>query len=384
MCSNRSSSAHGCLNGGQCSLNDGCVCVSACYVGNHCEINYNAVRLPLTGAIIQDLSCTRNIYILVFVLLAVCGLLNNVMALVTFTRYRIRITANGIYLIFFSLMNISLMLVVLSYILTIIRYDNATYRLWACYVIPFVGVIMVDGSILFTVAVAVERVFLECWDFSFHGSRKRVLFLSLIITSYACGSNVNEIFTRNISTDLMGDFLCTYNFETYPIWYRVDVFFSYAHVIIPCGVHLICSVCVLTTIARRKILIESTDRGFCSVWLFQLYCHRDFLIPPICIIVCLLPHGILGHLSKTCIPYSDKVKLRLHISFVLLLYVPQMLSFALYVYPNDIYFKEFQQTILCRTVCCYHFRKQRTLRREQDAQVSAITGHRLEHEHSIK
>ena len=365
MCSNRSGSEDRCLNGGQCTLNEICACASACYVGNYCEINYNAARLPLTSAIIEDLSGTRNIYILVFVLLVVCGLLNNAMALATFTRDRVRTTVTGIYLIFFALMNITLMFVLLSYTMTIIRYDNATYRLWACHAVPVVGVIMVDGSILFTVAVAVERVFLECWNFSFHGSRRRGLFLSLVIISYACGANVDEIFTRSISTDLMGNFICTYDFGTYPVWHRIDVFFSYTHVVVPCAMHLLCSVCVLTTIARRKIFIGSADSGFCSVWLLQLYCHRDFLIPPICIILCLLPHGILGHLLETCIPYSDKVKLRLHISLILLLYVPQMLSFVLYVYPNDIYFKEFQQTKFYRAVTCYRWRKQRTFRREQ-------------------
>ena len=365
MCSNGSASGSQCLNGGQCSLTDGCVCASACFVGNYCEINYNAVRLPLTGAIIQDHLWTQNIYVLVFVLLGVSGLLNNAMALATFTREKIRLTVNGTYLIFFSLTNIILMFAVLSYTLTIIRYDNATYRLWACHAIPFVGVIMVDASMLFTVALAVERVFLECWDFSVHGSRKRGLIGCLLIVSYACGSNVDEIFIRRIATDLMGNLICIYDFEAYPTWHDIDTVFSYAHVAVPCAMHLLCSVCVLTTIACRKIFIGSTNRAFYHVWLIQLYRHRDFLIPPISIILCILPHGILGHLLITCIPYSDKVKLRLHISVVLLLYVPQMLSFVLYVYPNKLYFDEFQQTVLYRAMCYYRYRKQKATRRKR-------------------
>jgi hypothetical protein len=42
-----------------------------------------------------------------------------------------------------------------------------------------------------------------------------------------------------------------------------------------------------------------------------------------------------------------------------------MLSFVLYVYPNEIYLKEFQQTIVCRAICCCLYHKQRTLRQQE-------------------
>jgi len=335
-------------------------------VGNFCEIDYNAAHLPLTGAIIQDEPSTRDVYILVFVLFAFCGLVNNILALTTFVRERIRITIWGIYLILFSILSIVLMLTILSYIMTIVRYDNDTYRLLACHAIPFVSLITIDGGILCTVAIAVERVFIECWNFSINGSRLRALFISFIIVLYACGSNLDDIFIRRISSDLMGNQICTYDFDAHPNWRYVDIIFSYSHVVIPCVVHLICSVCVLTTIARRKIFIRSSKDKLYRVWLQQLFLHKDFFIPPICLILCILPHGILGHLLHTCIPYSDKIRLRLHISFVLLLSLPQALAFILYVCPNEIYRKEFQRTIIYRTICCYWYHKQRKMKQEND------------------
>jgi hypothetical protein len=334
-------------------------------VGNFCEINYNAAHLPLTGAIIQDLPSTRDIYIVVFSLFGFCGLVNSILALTTFLRERIRITICGIYLIMFSILSIALMITILTYIITIVRYNNYTYKLVACHGIPFVSVVMTDGSILFTVAVAIERVLIECLNFNINGSRIRGLIVSAIIIIFVCGSNIDEIFMRRIDRDLLGRNICIYDFDGHPTWRSIDIVFSYTHVIVPCALHLICTICALTTIARRKIFIHSTEHKFCRVWLQQLYLHRDFLIPPICLIFCILPHGILGHLLETCIPYSDKSKLRLHISFVLLLFVPQMLSFILYVYPNEIYWQEFQQTFLYRKLCCYCYHKQRKLRQEK-------------------
>ncbi|CAF3823716.1 unnamed protein product [Adineta steineri] len=362
MCSNSSNSSE-CLNDGQCNSDDICICTSACFVGNFCEIDYNAARLPLTSAIVQDNPSTEGIYILIFALLAFIGFINNIFALTTLFRERIRITIWGVYLIVFSILSIILMIIILSYIMTVVRYDNSTYRLLACHAIPFLSLITIDGGILCTVAIAVERVFIECWNFNVNGSRLRALLISGMIILYTCGSNLDDIFIRRISNDPLGNLICTYDFDRYPTWRYLDIVFSYAHVVIPCLVHLICSVCVLTTIARRKIFIRSTNDKLYKVWLQQLFIHRDFFIPPICIILCTLPHGILGHLLETCIPYSDKFKLRLHISFVLLLYIPQTLSFILYIYPNEIYWKEFQKTIIYRTICCYIYHKQEKRKR---------------------
>lgn len=370
MCLSSNASTDLCLNGGYCSSSTGsCVCSTACFVGNYCEINYNAARLPLVGAIVQDSQQSRETYIITFVLFTALGLTNNIVGLLVFLRERIRYTNCGVYLITFSIVNMFLMTSLLTYLITIVRYSNPTYQSLACHFIPFITIITLDGSILLTVAVAVERVLMECFNFPLYGSRMRAFIVSIIIIVYACGSNIDEIFLRRISNDLLGNPVCAYDFEQYPTWRRSDIVFSYAHVIIPCVMHLVCTICVLTTIARRKILINSTSRGLVFVWLHQLYLHRDFLIPPLCLIVCILPHGILGHLLKTCIPYSDTVKLRLHISFILMLYVPQVISFVLYIYPNLIYLKEFQQMAIYRTLCYYCYRKRRLLRRQECHQL---------------
>lgn len=369
MCSNNSNTFQ-CLNGGHCSEADTCICASACFVGNFCEIDYNAAHLPLTGAVIEDVPSSRDIYIAIFFLFGFIGLVNNILALMTFLRERIRITAYGVYLIVLSILSIILMLTILTYIITIVQYNNDTYKVAACHVIPFISLIMTDGGFLCTAAIAIERVFIECFDFSIHGSRIRGICVSSMIILYVAGSNIDEIFIRRISTDRTGRDVCIYDFDGYPTWRRFDIVFSYTHVIIPCVVHFVCSMCALTTIARRKIFIGSTEENFCRVWLQQLYLHRDFFIPPICLILCILPHGILGHLLKPCIPYSDKSKLRLHISFVLLLFAPQMLNFILYVYPNEIYFNEFQQTFLYRKLCCcYCYHRKRKSRQQKIMQT---------------
>lgn len=358
------------MNGAHCGPDETCLCTSACFVGNYCEIDINAAHLPLTGAVMKDLPTTRDVYIVIFLIFGLLGLVNNILALMTFIRERIRITSIGVYLLFFSIFSILLMITILTYIIKIARYDNEIYHLVACHVIPFLSVVMSDGGFLLTAAIAFERVLIECLNFHVNGSRMRGLIISFIILCYVIGSNIDEIFSRRMVNDATGTKICKYHFDDYPIWRRFDVVFSYTHAIIPFTFHVLCSICVFTSIARRKIFVHSTRHRFCRVWLEQLYEHRDFFIPPVCIIICMVPHNILGHLLHFCLPYSDKVKLRLHIFMVLLVFTPQLFSFFLYVYPNDIYWKEFQQTYFYRKLCFYCYEKERKLRAEKISRKS--------------
>lgn len=148
MCWNNSDEFQ-CMNGAHCGPGDTCLCMSACFVGNYCEININAAHLPLTGAVLKDLPTARGVYITIFLLFGLVGLVNNIFAFTTFIRERIRITSYGVYLILFSISSILLMITILTYIIRVARYENETYHFVACNVIPFISVVtMVDFYLL--------------------------------------------------------------------------------------------------------------------------------------------------------------------------------------------------------------------------------------------
>jgi ABC-type transport system involved in multi-copper enzyme maturation permease subunit len=117
LCLNNSS----CMSSGRC-ISGICVCTNS-------EVRYNALTLPIVGAIRHDIPSLRYIYLFIFIFLASIGLISNSFSLITFIRDRIRFTICGIYLIIFSICGIILMMLFLTNIIVTLRYDDYLFRL---------------------------------------------------------------------------------------------------------------------------------------------------------------------------------------------------------------------------------------------------------------
>jgi len=208
-----------------------------------------------------------------------------------------------------------------------------------------------------------------------YGTRLHAILLSIGFLVYSGISNLPAIFARTYDLDPSGKSICTYDYTLYPTWEYADIVFSYINIIVPCSAHLICSACILTAIARRKILIHRNNhpkqRIYC-VWLRQLYIHRDFLIPPMFLIICLLPNAIHGHLLDRCVSYSSVIHLRVIIAFTFLLYIPLVFVYIVYIYPNDSYRKEFRQTWFYKTLCCLYRRDRPRLQQRHQLTVTKV------------
>jgi hypothetical protein len=309
---------------------------------------------------LEDTFTARIVYIIISTCLVVIGLINNIAGLMTFTRESIRITACGVYLIVFSSTSIIYMICLQISVLTIVGYDTPSYLLWSCYASPYISLTMGFTGLWTSVGIAIERVLIECFNMNLYETRRHAILVSIGFFIFSAISNFPAIFAREYAPDPSGNPICLYNYPSDSGWKQADTVFLYIDVIVPCTTHLICSACILTTIARRKILIYrnmNPNQRLYHVWLRQLYIHRDFLVPPLFLITCLLPNAIHGHLLATCVPYTSLGQLRLHIAFIFLLYIPAVFIYVVYICPNDSYRKEFQQTCFYRALgCCFHRR----------------------------
>ena len=314
-CSNNTDNL--CLHGGRC-ISHQCICSTSCFLGERCETFYNAIDLPFTSAMLEDTPTARFVYMIIITGLVMIGLGNNIAGLMTFTRERIRNTACGVYLIVLCSTSIIFMICLQINVLTIAEYDTPSFRLWSCYTSPYVSLTIGFIGLWLSVGIAIEQVLMECFDMNLYGTHRHAIVASIGFFILAALLNLPVIFAREYASNSSGTLLCLYDYLSYSTWKQADIIYSYIYVIIPCLLHLICLIWIVTTIIRRNY----------HVCLQQLYVHRDSLIPSIFIIICLLPTVVRGHLLNECLPYLEQR--RLHIASIFLLYFPMIFVYLVY------------------------------------------------------
>ncbi|CAF0802666.1 unnamed protein product [Rotaria sp. Silwood1] len=337
-------------------------CSKEYYLNNNKDIHYNALTLPMIGAILYDLPLLRYVYGFIFILLASIGIINNIFSIMTFMRERIRHTVCGIYLINYSICSLILMMLILTNIITTIYYDKYLFRIWACYGYPYLSLIMVYTSIVMSTAIAIESVLYICFNFDKFRRRKRSLIISLFFFVIVSLSNLDKIYGRSLLIDQSGNFYCTYKKYSYKYW---SIILYYIYIIIPCLIHVICIICVIVLFIKdnclRKIII-----------------HQTYFIPSLFIIFCMLLNSLYLNLLNFCLTLSSNYKIRLHIVFIFLLYTPQILTYIIYVMPNNFYVKEFYQIWLFRKLCFCFYNKRRHIQEFEVMHVSWRKGTSLE------
>ena len=333
-----------CIDSGRCVLG---ICV--CTTSKINETRYNALTLPIVGAILHDIPSLRHIYLFVFIFLASIGLLSNLFSLITFIRDRIRFTISGIYLIIFSICGIIAMILFLTNIITAFRYDDYLFRLWACHGYPYLFLVISNTGILMTTAIAIENILNRCYSFDRFRSRKCPLFISFSLFILILILNLDKIFTRCLIVDQSGHFYCTYKSHPYKFWFYINNFTSYGYMIISCIIHLICIIFILLKLKQQK-----------QKWYRKLLIYQDILLPSFLIILCLCSYVIFRNLLNSYITLSNEFYIRLHVGFIGFVYIPQIFAFVIYVLPNRYYLKEFQQSWIYRIVfCCCFYNQQR-------------------------
>ena len=110
-------------------IGNSCYCSNECYFRNQCPSHFNVLELLIVSAILQNTPIGQIIYVIIFILVATIGLLNNILSLITF----VRVTVCGIYFITVCSCNIVLMSLVYINII-IIFIANGIVLLFHVYV----------------------------------------------------------------------------------------------------------------------------------------------------------------------------------------------------------------------------------------------------------
>ncbi|CAF3797852.1 unnamed protein product [Rotaria sp. Silwood1] len=173
-------------------------------------------------------------------------------------------------------------------------------------------------------------------------------------------THIHEIFGRQALPDPVqpNTFVCTFDYDKK--WLNtLDDWLSTLNLALPCFIHFVCFTITLWRLGHVR-----GSSSYCQLSLDGLKDKRLYLIPPILIIVCCLPHFIFAHLMYHCIESSQRSFLHLHIALNLFIFIPQAVTFFIYILPSTDYMDFMWQTVGGRLMMYLFCREQKSKKQE--------------------
>ncbi|CAF2738649.1 unnamed protein product [Rotaria sp. Silwood2] len=215
------------------------------------------------------------------------------------------------------------------------RYSSVGYIFYSCNIAPVLGTMLIHLGLWLSVSITVERLLFDIFFIEVIGTcaRRRTVIIMIIMTVIVFITHIHEIFGRQALPDLTqpNTFVCTFDYDKK--WLNaLDDWLSALQLALPCFIHFICFIITLWRLSR-----EQSGLSYCKISLDGLKDKRLYLIPPILIIVCCLPHFVFAHLMYNCIELSQRSFLHLHIALNLFIFIPQAVTCFIYVLPSTDY-----------------------------------------------
>ncbi|CAF4408003.1 unnamed protein product, partial [Rotaria socialis] len=243
------------------------------------------------------------------------------------------------------------------------RYSSAGYTFYSCNIAPVVSTMLIHLGLWLSAAITVERLLFDIIYIEVIGKQahKRTVIIMILMPVIVFITHIHEIFGRQAVPDpgQPGSFVCTFDYDKK--WLNsIDDWLSTLHLALPCFIH---SVCFITTLWRLGH--EKGTGSYCKLSLTGLKKNELYLIPPVLIVVCCLPHFIFAHLMYHCIELSHLGYLHLHVTLNLFIFIPQALTFFIYILPSTVYMDSMQKTTGGRLIKCLFAVKQESKKQEK-------------------
>jgi hypothetical protein len=326
-----------------------CVCYP-CYYGTTCENEVFSRNLWIAGEPSEkpEMITATKVLLLIF---TVIQIINCLLCLQTyFSSRKIRITNIGVYLIFNSLISllISLEELVTAILVWFIAQLPESYWHIQCLIdqkFMLLSLTYIWGwSVLF---IGLERMLVECCDYSLFASRKRSLIISTLIFIICPLTTIPGIFTlKELPIDKLSpqanNLLIPYSCINYtPLGYTIFKVISSIHTYVTLVGYMVLCLIALIHLRRhrQRIAPQYTTRQNIR---FVLHKHRDFFLPLIVDVVTAIPLIVINEMM-TCSGASELDSL----PYLLLVFgsifgvIPTSFLFFFYIYPANVYMVAF-------------------------------------------
>ena len=120
------------------------------------------------------------------------------------------------------------------------------------------------------------------------------------------------------------------------------------HYLAPFIVNVVCTITLVILLARNRANIE-TNKSLRQTIGEQIKRQKQIFIPPIITVISALPHIIISF-SLACTELDRAWQRHLLTTTYFLSFIPQILTFHLYVQPSTMFMKEFYSTYVGKTL----------------------------------
>ncbi|UJR06936.1 hypothetical protein I4U23_011225, partial [Adineta vaga] len=357
-----------CENGGQC-IQDGlkcprasiCVCPQ-CFHGTRCQFNSHLFGLSLDAIIgyyiqphvkLIDQSFIVKFSLTLTILVAILGVTNGILSMITFKSTELRKSGCGLYLLGTSIttfFTITIFVLKFSILLQaqIVYIMNLTFLEIQCYTLDFFLRISLCMDQYLNACVASERALTAFRGISFDKKKSKQMakYIIILLLFWTISTTMHDPIHRRLLQDNDDDgeesekrIWCIVSYSS-----SVRIFHSIInliHFFVPFFLNLISALLIIfiTSRQRRKVQHRLTYRQIIRE---QFQEHIHLLIAPIVLVLLALPRLILSFIAG-CMKSSRDVWLPLAGYFISL--IPPLLTFIIFVIPSKFYTKEFQKSI---------------------------------------
>ncbi|CAF1622912.1 unnamed protein product, partial [Adineta ricciae] len=391
-----------CLAGGLCLKGNHILCLCPlCYSGLQCQFNSKSLTVTLDQLFYSDLisnykQLTMNLIIIISILGFSIGLINNIFSFVTLHRSTCLQTGVGHYLFYMSIINqISLVFLIarLIHLSRVITDPTPSFMIHniLCKLLNYFLLCSIRISYWLTSFISVERsytaIFLKKQWLKKPSVARRLMILTLLVILLSTSYELVfvKLFLNKIGEENSAICVMEFSVSHQTIWTLIHQTVSIVHSILPLIINICSTMIIIGKVINNKMNIYKTkqyrtpttnthqssifsdsikdnrgDQDRLNVLRNVLNENKEMITRPM---IALLPSIfslfslpiLIISLSFACQTNQiNQLRYLLIISY-LISFLPQLVTFFLYIYPSTFYWKEWQSTFIMRRI--YRFRQ---------------------------
>ncbi|CAF1448019.1 unnamed protein product [Adineta ricciae] len=345
----------------RCPTRSICACRS-CYYGKQCQFTTSGFGLSLDAIlgyhIIPNLTFVRQSSIVKFSLILTIlffsiGLLNSIIALITFQRATIREVGCGLYLLGTSITSLfTTVLLGLKYSILISAQmnvlTNRSFLRIQCYSIDFLLQTSLYLDLWLDAFIAIERAMTVAQGVRFQKdkSKKLAKLVVLILILMIVATNIHDPINRQLikeENEELNDMKRLWCIVRYSSTLQVyNTILNSFHFFLPFLLNIVSTIILITKVVKQQFKMKNNRKTIREIAREQFQQHQHLVIAPIVLIILSMPRLVISFISKCLKSNNDSW---LYLCGYFISFIPSIITCFIFILPSSLYKTELRKAI---------------------------------------